>query len=153
MFRLVFSAIGFGLRVFAILVIIAGLTFSGYVAYEGSQPMTIKGANGITYWQFVTNRIQLIRAMPAKCQQLHFTGYALAVPFYSVLYTYEGLYPDSFITRHTMPDPVIPKGIHWNEVPDTWWSLVETISWEAWVTPHLPSIMPQCNLNALSKGE
>ena len=110
--------------------------------------MQIKAANGMTYWQFMSDRIKVIREMPAKCQELHITGYTLAVPLYPVLYTFDGLFPDSFIARHTQPDPTIPKNIHWYEVPTTWWSLVETISWQAWVTPHLPSILPQCNLKA-----
>ena len=150
MFRIILSALSIVIRIFAILIVIAGLVFAGFVAYRGSQPMQIKAANGMTYWQFVSDRIKAIHELSARCQQLHFTGYFLSVPLYPALYTFIGLFPDSFIARHTQPDPAIPKSIHWYEVPDTWWSLVETISWQAWVTPHLPSIMPQCNLMAPS---
>ena len=87
--------------------------------------MQLDSADGMTYWQFVRERIGAIRELPAKCQQLHFTSFAIAVPLYPALYTLVGLYPDSYIARHTQPDPSIPKGIDWSDVPDTWWSLVE----------------------------
>ena len=44
----------------------------------------------------------------------------------------------------------IPKDIGWFDAPDTWWWLVEDVSWEAWVTQHLPTVMPECNLPAPS---
>jgi hypothetical protein len=58
------------------------------------------------------------------------------------LYTYVGLFPDSYLARHTQPHLSIPKNVQLADAPDTWWSLVEDVSWEAWVTPHLPSVMP-----------
>jgi len=57
------------------------------------------GANGMTYWQFMRERIGAIRELPAKCQQMHFTGYAIAVPLYPALYTFVGLFPDSYLAR------------------------------------------------------
>ncbi len=143
-----FSALGMLIRLFLALALIAGLVLVVFVAYKGSQPMRIEGANGMTYWQFVSERVGVIRGLPAKCQQLHFAGFVIAVPFYPLLYTYVGLYPESYIARHTQPDTLIPKIIHWFDAPDTWWSLIEDVSWEAWVTPHLPSVMPECNLKA-----
>jgi hypothetical protein len=48
--------------------------------------------------------------------------------------------------HHTHSHPAIPKNFHGYEVPTTWWSLVETISWEAWMAMQLPSIFVQCIL-------
>jgi len=83
MIRSVFSTLGMIVRVILALVLIAGLVLVAFVAYRGSQPMQLAGADGMTYWQFVRERIGAIRELPAKCQQMHFTGYAIAVPFIS----------------------------------------------------------------------
>jgi hypothetical protein len=40
---------------------------------RGSQPMQLANADGMTYWQFMRERIGAIRELPAKCQQMHFT--------------------------------------------------------------------------------
>lgn len=112
--------------------------------------MQLASADGMTYWQFVRERIGAIRDLPAKCQQMHFTSFAIAVPLYPALYTYVGIYPESYLARHTQPDPSIPKDIGWVDAPDVWWRLVEDVSWEAWVTQHLPTVMPECNLPAPS---
>ncbi len=133
-------------RAFLSAVLIFVLVLGSFIAYRGSQPMGIKEAHGLTYWQFVSNRVNAIEAMPSKCQRMHFTGFAIAITIYPTLYTYIGLYPDSLLARHAMPDPHIPKHVNWPDVPNTWWSLVESVSWEAWVTPHLPNILPECNL-------
>jgi hypothetical protein len=133
MIRSLFSALGMFIRLLLALVLIAGLVFVAFVVYKSSQPMQLANADGMTYWQFMRERISAIRELPAKCQQMHFTGYVLAVPLYPVLYTYVGLFPDSFLAKHTQPHPA-------------WWSLVEIVSWDAWVTSHVPQIMPECNL-------
>ena len=146
MIRSLFSTLGILMRWFLAFILIAGLVFAAFVAYRGSQPMQQAGAKGMTYWQFMRERISVIRKLPAKCQQMHFTSFAIAVPLYPALYTYVGLYPESYIARHTQPDPSIPKNIVRSDAPGTWWSLVEDVSWEAWVTSHLPSVMPECNL-------
>ena len=146
MIRSLFSALGIFTRLLLALALIAGLVLVAFVAYRGSQPKQIAGADGLTYWQFVRERIGAIRALPAKCQQMHFTSFAIAVPLYPALYTYIGIYPQSYLARHTQPDPSIPKNIGWADAPDTWWRLVEDVSWEAWVTHHLPWVMPECNL-------
>jgi hypothetical protein len=148
MVRSVFSALGMIIRLLLAFILIAGLVFVAFVAYQGSQSMPQSGAYNMTYWQFLRERIGAIRELPAKCQQMHFTSFAIAVSFYPALYTYVGLYPDSFIARHTQPDPSIPKNVTWSDAPGTWWRLVEDVSWEAWVTQHLPTIMPECNLPA-----
>jgi hypothetical protein len=146
MIRSLFSALGLLIRTILALVLIAGLVFVAFVGYRGSQPMQQDGANQMTYWHFMSEHIGAIRELPANCQRLHFTSFAIAVPLYPTLYTIVGLYPESYIARHTQPDPSIPKNISWSDAPDTWWSLVEDVSWEAWVTQHLPTVMPECNL-------
>jgi hypothetical protein len=146
MIRSLFSALGLLIRVILALILIAGLVFVAFAGHKGSQPMQQDGANGMSYWQFMRERIGVIRELPAKCQQMHFTGYVLAVPLYPVLYTYVGMFPDSFLAQHTQPHPAIPKDVQLADAPATWWSLVEIVSWDAWVTPHVPQIMPECNL-------
>jgi hypothetical protein len=147
MIRSLFSALGLFIRLLLTLVLITGLVFVTFVAYKGSQPMQLASADGMTYWQFVRERIGAIRELPAKCQQMHFSSFAIAVPLYPALYTYVGIYPESYLARHAQSDPSIPKNIDWSDAPDTWWRLVEDVSWEAWVTQHLPTVMPECNLN------
>ena len=129
MIRSVFSAVGMLLCVILTLVLIAGLVLVAFVAYKGSQLMPQDRTNGMTCWQFMRGRISAIRELPAKCQQMHFTGYAIAVPFYPALYTFVDLFLDSFLARHTQPHPSIPKKVRLADAPDTWWSLVETVSW------------------------
>ena len=146
MIRKLFSALGMLIRLLLVLALVAGLVVVAFVAYKGSQPMQQDGTDGMTYWQFLGERIGAIRELPAKCQQMHFTGYVLAVPLYPALYTYVGMFPDSFLAQHTQPHPAIPKDVQLVEAPATWWSLVEIVSWDAWVTPHVPQIMPECNL-------
>jgi hypothetical protein len=138
MIRSLFSALGMIIRPLLVLV--------AFVVYRGSQPMQQDGAIGMTYWQFMRERIGAIRELPAKCQRMHFTSFAIAVQLYPALYTYIGIYPESYLARHTQPDPLILKDIGWVDVPDTWWRLVEDVSWEAWITQHLPTVMPECNL-------
>ena len=146
MIRSLFSTLGVFIRLLLALVLIAGLVIIAFVGYKGSQPMQLASSEGMTYWQFVRERLDAIRQLPAKCQRLHFSGFAIAVPLYPALYTYIGIYPESYLARHTQPDPSIPKDIGWTDAPDAWWRLVEDVSWEAWVTRHLPTVMPECNL-------
>ena len=146
MIRSLFSALGLLIRAILALILIAGLVFVVFVGYKGAQPMQQAEANGMTYWQLMRERIGAIRELPVKCQQMHFTGYLIAVPVYPVLYTYVGLFPDSFLARHTQPHPAIPQDEQLADAPATWWSLVEIVSWDAWVTPHVPQMIPECNL-------
>ncbi|MCU0486611.1 MAG: hypothetical protein MUC85_10955 [Anaerolineales bacterium] len=39
-----------------------------FVVYKGAQPMQQAGADGMTYWQFMGERIGAIRELPAKCR-------------------------------------------------------------------------------------
>jgi hypothetical protein len=108
MIRSVFSAFRLLIRLLLALILIAGLVFVAFAGYKGSQPMQPDGANGMTYWQFMRERIGAIRELPAKCQQMHLTGYLIAVPVYPVLYTYVGMFPDGApLADHLvrMPDP------------------------------------------------
>lgn len=131
MIRSLFSALGKFIRLLLAFVLIAGMLLVAFVAYKGSQPMQHDGADGMSYWHFMRDRIGAIRELPAKCQQMHFTGYMIAVPFYPILYTYVGMFPDSFLARHTQPHPAIPEDVKLSDTPTTWWSLVETVSWAA----------------------
>jgi len=45
-----------------------------------------------------------------------------------------------------LTQPAIPQDVQLADAPATWWSLVKIVSWDAWVTPHAPQIMPECNL-------
>ncbi len=138
-----------GFRLIGLAILIAGLLLFGFILYKGSRPMHISEAHGMSYWQFMTNRIDAIRRLPAKCQWLHVTGYLLSVPLYPALYTFVGVFPNSFLAGHLQPDARIPKQVAWLDASGIWWSLVETISWEAWVTRHVPGVMPECNLKSL----
>ncbi len=113
MIRSVFPVLEMILRVLLAFVLIAGLILVAFVAYKGSQPMQQDGAIGMSYWQFMRERIGAIRELSAKCQQLHFSSFAIAVPLYSALYTFVAIYPESYIARHTQPDPSITKDIGW----------------------------------------
>ncbi len=68
MIRSLFSALGIFIRLLLALVLIAGLALVAFVAYRGSQPMQPAGAGGMTYWQFVRERVGVIRELPAKFQ-------------------------------------------------------------------------------------
>ncbi len=87
MIRSLFSTLGLLVRILLALILIVGLVFVAYAGYKSSQPMQQAEASGMTYWQFMRDRIGAIRELPAKCQQMHFTGYLIAVPVYPVLYT------------------------------------------------------------------
>jgi hypothetical protein len=87
---------------------------------------------GVTHFVEVERYVDKNREqLPAKCQQMHFTSFAIAVPLYPALYTYVGIYPESYLARHTQPDPSIPKDIGWTDALDTWRGLVDDVSWEA----------------------
>jgi len=124
MIRSLFSALGLLIRATLVLFLIAGLVFAAFAGYKGSQPMQQDGANGMTYWQFMRDRIGAIRELPAKCQQMHFTGFVLAVPLYPVLYTYVGMFPDSFLARLPSHTPPSRRMCNWLMYPlpgGRWW--------------------------------
>ena len=75
---------------------------------------------------------------PGRCGYGMFGFLALAGPFYSMLYTYVGIHPDSFLAHVTQPDPSIPRGVAgaaWCQVPEIWWLVVEKLSWSALARP------------------
>ncbi|MDD5369141.1 MAG: hypothetical protein PHQ40_08650 [Anaerolineaceae bacterium] len=134
MIRSLFSMIGLFLRLALVLVLLIGLGLVAFVAVQGNQPMPQGEAHGMTYWQFLRERIDVIQAQPPRCQRYYFLGFALTVPMHPFLYTYIGIYPDSILAHHTQPDPLILKTkITWQMAPKTWWSLVEAASWDVWV--------------------
>ncbi len=95
-----------------------------------SVPQTPKG---MTYFEFMQDRIDAAKVVkPARCGIGMFASLAALGPFYSVLYTYVAVEPESFLARVTAPDPDIAKGAEgagWNEVPGIWWKTVERLSW------------------------
>jgi hypothetical protein len=129
MIRSVFSALGLLIRVILALILIAGLVLVAFVAYKGSQPMHQVGANGMTYWQFMRERIGAIHELPAKCLSLYLVSY-LTVPPYALMYTCVGVFPESYQARHTNPnDPWLPKTvIQAGDAPGAWWSQMEKMS-------------------------
>lgn len=102
MIRSLFSALGLLIRAILVVILIGVLVFVAFAGYKGSQPMQREGANDMTYWQFMRERIIAIRELPAKCQQMYFTSSAIAVPLYSALYTFIGIYPESYLARHSV---------------------------------------------------
>jgi hypothetical protein len=113
MIRSLFSVLGMLLRVILALILITGLVFVAFAGYKGSQPMEQEGANGMSYWQFMHERIQAISGLPAKCRSLYLVSY-LTVPPYALMYTYVGVFPESYLARHTNPnDPWLPKTLIW----------------------------------------
>lgn len=145
MIRSLFSALGMLIRLLLALVLIAGLVLVAFVAYKGSQPMQQEGAGGMTYWQFVRERIEAIGELPAKCRSLYLVTY-LTVPPYALMYTYVGVFPDSFLARRTNPDdPWLPKTvIQASDAPGAWWVQMEKMSWHALTADRDP--LPECNL-------
>ncbi len=61
-----------------------------------------------------------------------FASLATVGLFYSGLYTYVAIEPESFLAKVTAPDPDIAKdakGSAWYEVPNVWWKTLERVSW------------------------
>jgi hypothetical protein len=105
-----------------------------YVVYKGNQPMSVPEApKGMTYFEFMQDRIEAAKTIkPARCGYGMFASLATVGLFYSGLYTYVAIAPDSFIAKVTAPDTDIAKdaaGAMWYEVPDVWWKTVERLSW------------------------
>jgi len=66
MIRSLFSILGLLIRAILALILIAGLVFVAFAVYKGSQPMQQDAANGMTYWQFVRERISATCNLLAK---------------------------------------------------------------------------------------
>lgn len=111
-----------------------------FITNLGNQPMSLSQVPaGMSYWQFMGDRIEAAKEVkPARCGYGMFGFLVVVGPFYSALYTYVGIHPDSFLARVTQPDSSIPKnvaGVAWYQVPETWWKVVEKISWTALARP------------------
>ncbi|MEN4011363.1 MAG: hypothetical protein ROW48_04975 [Bellilinea sp.] len=145
MIRSLFSALRLLIRTILALILIAGLVFVAFAGYKGSQPMQQEGAHGMTYWQFMCERIEAVRELPARCRSLYLVTY-LTVPPYALMYTYVGVFPESFLARYTNPnDPWLPKTmIQLGDAPSAWWSQMEKMTWHALTADRGP--MPECNL-------
>jgi hypothetical protein len=105
-----------------------------YAVYKGNQPMSVPEApKGMTYFEFMQDRIDAAKTIkPVRCGYGMFASLATFGVFYSGLYTYVAIEPDSFLAKVTAPDPDIAKdseGARWYEVPNIWWRTVERLSW------------------------
>lgn len=143
------KALQFLFSTVSVLVILIMLATLLFIAYRGTQPMNLAQVPArMSYWQFMEDRIQAAKAVkPARFGYLMFGGLAMVGPAYSVLYTYVGIYPDSFLARVTLPDSSIPKGVKgaaWYQVPKIWWMVVEKLSWTALVRQG-----PGCNFRPI----
>jgi len=105
-----------------------------YIGYKGNQPMSVPDApRGMTYFEFMEDRVEAAKELqPARCGVGMFASLAILGPFYSALYTYVAVDPDSFLAKVTAPDSDIAKGVAGAsliEIPDIWWKTVERLSW------------------------
>jgi hypothetical protein len=128
-----------------VIFLLAGLVLAAFAVFKAAQPMELTDANEMTYWSFIRERVQAIKNLPSKCHSLYLVTF-LTVPPYSLMYTYVGVYPDSFLARHTNPnDPWLPQAnIQLNDAPGAWWSQLEKMSWHALTAERNP--MTECNL-------
>lgn len=138
--------IGFMFRMVLLSVLVFLVSCGGYVGVKGNEPMTIPQAPaGMTYWEFMQDRIEAAKEVePARCGTGKFIFFAIMTPFYSVLYTYVGVHPDSFLAKVTARDASVPTGVEGaslTEVPEMWWETVQKLSWSALVRR-----TPACNL-------
>jgi hypothetical protein len=113
------------------LVIVCGCSF---IVYKGNQPMSVAQApKGMTYFEFIQDRLDAAKTVkPERCGTGMFASLAILGPFYSVLYTYVAIAPDSSLAKVTAPDPDIlrdAKGVGMSQLPDIWWKTVERLSW------------------------
>ena len=142
---IVIRTISWVFKLVSLILIVTILGSLLWVAQRGGQPMDLPQIPaGITYWQFMADRVDAASEIqPARCGYGMFAFLLAAGPFYSVLYTYIGLYPDSFLAHVSQKDPNIPMGVAgapWYQVPEIWWKIVEKLSWIA-----LAKQGPGCN--------
>ncbi|WP_322507018.1 hypothetical protein [Anaerolinea sp.] len=119
-----------GILLAVILSLVAGC---GFIAQQGNQPMTVPQApQGMTYFEFMQDRIDAAKELKPSCGVGMFASLAILGPFYSVLYTYVAIEPDSFLASVTAPDKDIAKGVAGaglSQIPTIWWETVERLSW------------------------
>ena len=105
-----------------------------YIGYKGNQPMSVAQVpNGMTYFEFMQDRVDAAKELkPARCGIGMFASLAVLGPFYSALYTYVAVRPESFVAKVTAPDPDITRNVadaSWMEIPGIWWKTVKRLSW------------------------
>lgn len=104
-----------------------------FIGHKGNQPMSVPQVpKDMTYFEFVQDRLAAAKELKPACGVGMFASLAILGPFYSVLYTYVAVQPDSFVAKVTAPDPDIDRnvaGASWTEIPDVWWKTVERLSW------------------------
>ena len=114
-------------------VVFSLVTGCGFISYKGNQPMSVPQVpHGMTYFEFIQDRMDAAKELKPSCGVGMFASLAILGPFYSALYTYVAIQPDSFVAKVTAPDPDIARnvaGARWAEIPDVWWETVERLSW------------------------
>jgi hypothetical protein len=131
--KLIGLLFGMIIKAISLVVILVIVLTCLYIGYKGNQPMSVPQVpQDMTYFEFVQDRIAAAKELKLTCGVGMFASLAILGPFYSVLYTYVAVQPDSFIARVTAPDPDIDRsaaGASWTEIPDVWWDTVERLSW------------------------
>lgn len=121
-------------KAISLTLIFAILLACAYIGYKGNQPMSVSEApQGMTYFEFMQDRVEAAKELkPARCGVGMFASLMILGPFYSVLYTYVAVNPDSVLAKVTAPDPDIARSVakaSLIEMPDIWWKTVERLSW------------------------
>ncbi len=121
-------------KIISLVVILTIVLTCLYIGYKGNQPMSVPQApKGMTYFEFMQDRVEAAKVVkPTRCGWGMFLSLATLGSIYSVVYTDVALHPNGFMAKVTAPDPDIPKGIQsasWLDAPDTWWTVVERLSW------------------------
>jgi len=131
--KLIGLLFGMIIKAISLVVILVIVLTCLYIGYKGNQPMSVPQVpQDMTYFEFVQDRIAAAKELKLTCGVGMFVSLAILGPFYSVLYTYVAVQPDSFVARVTAPDPDIDRsaaGASWTKIPDVWWKTVERLSW------------------------
>jgi hypothetical protein len=132
-FGLFAVAVRFVFRTIFLATTLVLVAVGGFIYFKGNQPMQVPQASGLTYWQFMSDRLEAAQEVePKRCGVGRLVTFGMLGPVYSVVYTAVGLYPGGFLDRVSQEDPNIPKGVEdtpWYNVPDLWWNVIEKISW------------------------
>jgi hypothetical protein len=137
-FKLLASIVRTLIQFVLVITLLAMAGLGSYIHHKGNQPMDVPRATpplpeGITYWEFMADRIEAAREVkPQRCGVSTFAFFLAITPFYSVVYTIGGMRPESAMGRGIQPDASIPRwaaGLPWEKTPDVWWWVVENLSW------------------------
>lgn len=148
--------VNFLVRLVLALLVVATLTLAGSVAVRSSQPMGLYSAaensqSAMNYWQYMADRLAASRQTPTNCHRTRLIYLVVALQVYPILYTYVALYPESSLARHIQPSPLLPEPITWQQVPKTWWRLVERVSVLAFTQPqwdYTPAVGQRVRIDA-----